>query len=102
MSKEKKLFEFLSLYKASLKDQEAVKKAAIKVEKTNGPILLISGDDDRVWPSKEMSEKIVERIKTNEFPFEYRHLCYECAGTHGCKTRIHALAKALLCFGRFS
>jgi len=42
--------------------------------------LLISSDDDRVWPSKEMSEKIVERLKKHEFSFKYQHLSYDGAG----------------------
>lgn len=75
-----KHLEFLPLYQASLKDEEAVEKAVIRVENIHGPILLISSDDDRVWPSKKMSEMIVGRLKEHEFPFKYQHLSYDGAG----------------------
>ena len=37
---------FTSLYLNSLSNIEAVERAAIPVEKTNGPVLLISAQDD--------------------------------------------------------
>ncbi|MBI5680963.1 MAG: acyl-CoA thioesterase/BAAT N-terminal domain-containing protein [Methanobacterium sp.] len=72
--------EFLPLYKASFENETAVQEAAINVEKIQGPVLLISSDDDRVWPSKEMSERITERLKSSEFPFKYEHLSFDGAG----------------------
>ncbi|MGZ7069994.1 MAG: acyl-CoA thioesterase/bile acid-CoA:amino acid N-acyltransferase family protein [Methanobacterium sp.] len=72
--------EYLPLYKASIKGKDAVEKATINIENINGPVLLISGSDDKVWPSKEMSEKIMERFKKFKFPHDYQHLNYEGAG----------------------
>jgi predicted esterase len=54
--------------------------AEISVEKIAGPILLVSGTDDQVWPSSTMSERIVEKLKKNSFPYEVRHLKFESAG----------------------
>ena len=57
-------------------------QAEIQVERINGPILLLSGKDDGVWPSSESAEKIVARLKRNHFQFAYESLVYEHAG-HG-------------------
>ncbi|MEO0900275.1 MAG: acyl-CoA thioester hydrolase/BAAT C-terminal domain-containing protein, partial [Bacteroidota bacterium] len=36
--------------------------AVIPVEKIAGPILLLSGRDDQVWPSATMSDMMEERL----------------------------------------
>ena len=68
------------LYLASLHDPELVDKATIPVEKINGPVLLISGSDDQVWPSSWLSERVMQRLKQCGHPYADRHLCYEGAG----------------------
>lgn len=69
-----------SLYVEGLKDTAVIEKAAIAVEKINGPVLLISGRDDQLWPSSIMSEMVIERLKKNNHRFRYEHLAYEGAG----------------------
>jgi dienelactone hydrolase len=54
--------------------------AAIAVEHTHGPILLIAGDDDGVWDSPGMTDAIVQRLKQAHFPFSYERLIYAHAG----------------------
>jgi dienelactone hydrolase len=54
----------------------------IPVEKINGAILLISGSDDEVWPSKAMADEIMARLRRNRFEYPFQHLTYEHAG-HG-------------------
>jgi dienelactone hydrolase len=54
--------------------------AAIPVERTRGPILVISGQDDSVWPSPIMTADIVDRLKHDHFPFEVERLNYPHAG----------------------
>jgi dienelactone hydrolase len=54
--------------------------AAIAVEHTHGPILLISGEDDGVWNSTEMANAVVARLKQTHFPYPYEHLKYPHAG----------------------
>jgi hypothetical protein len=58
----------------------SVDDGAIPVEKTNGAILMISGKDDRMWPSSMMSELVMKRLKTEGFSYTYRHLSYSGAG----------------------
>lgn len=55
-------------------------RAAIAVEHTRGPILLISGNDDGVWRSTEMSEAVVRRLKEEHFAYSYQALEYPHAG----------------------
>jgi len=55
-------------------------QSAIPVEQTRGPVLLISGDDDGVWPSSVMSNAIVNRLKNVHFPYPVQHLDYPHAG----------------------
>jgi len=54
--------------------------AAIAVEHTQGPILLISGENDGVWASTEMADAVVGRLKQAHFPYSYENLRYPHAG----------------------
>ena len=67
------------LYERSL-DEDAVAAGSIAEEKIEGPVLLISGTDDQVWPSTRLSEMVIERLEEHNHPFRYEHLRYEDAG----------------------
>ena len=68
------------LYLQSLTQKDAVEKATIEVEKIHGPLLLLSGDDDSIWPSGEMADAICDRLKEKGFRYKYEHLKYKDAG----------------------
>ncbi len=70
------------IYTLSLRQEEAVREAAIPVERIRGPVLLLSGRDDKIWPSTEMCEAIVARLKSQRFRHFYEHVAYDNAG-HG-------------------
>jgi dienelactone hydrolase len=70
----------LSIYRNSLKQQEAVKKALIPVNKIKGPVLLFSAADDGIWPSVEMSDMIMRSLKDQKFGYAYEHITYDNAG----------------------
>ncbi|HAA18947.1 MAG TPA: hypothetical protein DCP28_09340, partial [Cytophagales bacterium] len=53
---------------------------SIAVENIQCPILFISGEDDQTWPSAMMAERMMERLRTNDFAYEFRHLSYPNAG----------------------
>ena len=72
--------ETLTYWTEALLDSNAVKKAAIQVEKIRGPILLFSGLDDKVWPSAMMSDMIAHRLKISHFNFDVENIKYENAG----------------------
>ncbi len=69
-----------AFYEHALDDEAAVERASIAVEKIDGPVLLISGTDDRLWPSTRLSEMAIERLKAHDHPFAYEHVRYEGAG----------------------
>jgi dienelactone hydrolase len=54
--------------------------AIVPVERTAGPILLVSGDDDQMWPSARMGDQIMERLAAHAHPFRSRHCRYPGAG----------------------
>ncbi|MBN4058955.1 acyl-CoA thioesterase/BAAT N-terminal domain-containing protein [bacterium AH-315-J04] len=70
----------LELYHAGLKNKTAVANSTILVELTQGPILLISGKDDHMWPSSTMSDAVMSRLKKAKYAFHYEHLAYDEAG----------------------
>jgi dienelactone hydrolase len=72
--------EHRPLFEEALKNKSAVQRAMIAVEKIHGAVLLISGTDDRVWPSALMAERIVARLREHGHTFTHRHLSYENAG----------------------
>lgn len=72
--------ETLTYWKNGLLDSVAVSNASIKVENIKGPILLFSGVEDEVWPSAMMSDMIENRIKMNNFHFDFENIKYENAG----------------------
>src|SRR5262249_45382609 len=43
-------------------------------------ILLVSGDDDRMWPASRMGEQLMQRLAARAHPFRSRHLHYQNAG----------------------
>ena len=69
-----------AFYERALRDETAVAAARIPVERIEGPVLLISGTDDRLWPSTRLSEMAVGRLEANDRPFPHEHLRYEGAG----------------------
>jgi len=54
--------------------------AEIPVEQIRGPILLLSGGDDRLWPADWLAERVIARLKKHQHPFEAVHICYPDAG----------------------
>jgi hypothetical protein len=72
--------QYVEVYRLSLEQAEAVSKAAIKVENINGPILLLAGKADTMWPSDQMCKMIIKRLDENKFTHWYKLFSYENAG----------------------
>jgi dienelactone hydrolase len=68
------------LYLANLADAAAVEACGIPVERIGGPVLLISGEDDALWPSALMGEMALERLRRAAHPYPDAHLRYPGAG----------------------
>ncbi len=57
-----------------------IQRSRIPVEQLRAPLLLISGTEDRVWPSTEMADMIVSQLRGQSHPYEARHVTYEGLG----------------------
>jgi len=58
-------------------DLKEVQPYAIPVEEMSAAVLLLSGTKDKVWPSTEMSERIMKRLTSKNYQFPYEHISYE-------------------------
>ena len=76
----KKPVMFRNLFHSGLRNSKAIAEAAIPVERIRGPIMLISGGDDHLWPAAQMSEAIVTRLKQKHFAHRVEYLHYPHAG----------------------
>jgi len=66
--------DLLSAFSMMLENTEAVAHAEIEVERINGPILILSADDDEQWPATKMSEQLMERLKRKNFAHWHEHV----------------------------
>ncbi len=75
-----KPFAYTPFYLDAMKDTSAVEQATIAVENIKGPILLISGEDDQVWPATLLSNMVIERLEQCHHPYPYEHISYPGTG----------------------
>jgi hypothetical protein len=68
------------MFLKALPQAQSHPQAAIPVEKIGGPILLISGTDDGIWPSATFAGRIAERLKAANFKYNVENLVYPDAG----------------------
>ena len=73
-------FAVREIYERSLDHAAAPSAAFIPVERIGGPVLLVSGTDDLVWPSTRLCEMVMERLEDHRHPFAREHLRYDGAG----------------------
>lgn len=69
-----------SVFFEGLKDRALAERARIPVEQIAGPVLLISGRDDRAWPSSLYSRMVVSALRRSQHPYPVRHLDFDDAG----------------------
>jgi hypothetical protein len=65
---------------AGLNDADAVDAAMIAVEKCTGPVLLVSGGDDHVWPTARRCEMLTDRMASHGRRDRISHLHNPNAG----------------------
>jgi cholinesterase len=63
-----------------MQDPAALAGAEIAVERIGGPVLLLSGKDDQLWPSDLFASRVVERLRARHFTHPVEHYSYEDAG----------------------
>jgi dienelactone hydrolase len=67
-------------FEGALRDEAAISGAEIPVERAKGPILMVSGEDDAMWPSAPMGEIARRRAVSHGFAHDIHHLRYPDAG----------------------
>lgn len=70
----------LPIYERGLENTSAAEQAAIPVERATGPLLLVSGGDDNMWPANRMCEMVVARMRQHQRAEAVTHLNYPAAG----------------------
>jgi dienelactone hydrolase len=63
-----------------LSEVSANSGSEIPVDRINGPVLLLSGEQDAIWPAGLMAERIMARLKAGKFIYPFTHLPYPGAG----------------------
>jgi dienelactone hydrolase len=68
------------LFHAAMKVCARAEWPEIAVEKTRGPILMLSGSDDQMWPSLVLADIAAQRLLRRNFPHRFEHITYAGAG----------------------
>lgn len=68
----------VSGYRAAMRDDRAVARATIAVERINGPVMLVTGGDDRLAPRVDLADIAQARLAGHRWPVT--HLTYPDAG----------------------
>jgi pimeloyl-ACP methyl ester carboxylesterase len=94
-------------YLAAMRDPASVDRATIHVERIRGPVLLVSGKDDRLAPRFALAELARQRLASSHHPWPFAHLSYEDTGhtitppyvpaTEG--SLVHPVTKEVLALG---
>ncbi|MBX7067615.1 MAG: hypothetical protein K1X28_10335 [Parachlamydiales bacterium] len=84
-----------------MNDLEAFESSAIAVEKLKCPLLLISAEDDQMWPSAVFAGQIVDRLKKHKSPIDVSHFAYPSVGHAPSKgyAGLHPVLKRWFAYG---
>lgn len=61
-------------FETIMRDEAAMARAAIPVERINGPVLFVSAAQDEAWPSREMADAMMQRLEARGFQYPAEHL----------------------------
>lgn len=67
-------FNFRGMYLRGLKNTKALDNSIIPIEKSNGDILLISGENDKMWPSTIMCDSAIDRLNKFSYTKNFQHI----------------------------
>ncbi|MFQ5729140.1 MAG: acyl-CoA thioester hydrolase/BAAT C-terminal domain-containing protein [Waddliaceae bacterium] len=76
----RKTVDLVLIYLNKMQDTTSFEKAFIKVENIKCPVLLISGKDDRMWPSWIYGKLIMQRLDEVKSPIFREHISYDNVG----------------------
>ena len=69
--------EYVEMYRNSVTDPKIRERSMIRVESITAPILLVSGAQDRLWPSEQMGDAVEERLQEHGFDYPFVHMVLE-------------------------
>lgn len=72
----------------------------IEVERINGPILLVSGQKDEIWPSPDMAQRIVAQLLKAGFAHDVENIVYAGSGHYVLANSPATMARVLAFFHR--
>ena len=61
-------------FETMMRNTAAMDAAAIPVERINGPVYFVSASQDEEWPSREMADAMMKRLKDKKFGHVAEHL----------------------------
>ena len=64
----------------AIKNEAFLEKSRIPVERINGPVIMVSAEDDGCWPSQLFCEMIEERLTAHDHPWRVEHVRNPLAG----------------------
>jgi fermentation-respiration switch protein FrsA (DUF1100 family) len=64
----------------ALQDPDAVERARIRVERIDGPVMLLSATDDGSWPSSLYGKMVKDHLSANHHPYPVEHHDWEGGG----------------------
>ena len=76
--------ETVKVIEIALANEDEFKDAIIPVEHINGSVLLLSAKDDATWPSKYMSDVILNKLTDHGFKYHFEHFSFD-GGHHDTK-----------------
>jgi dienelactone hydrolase len=68
------------LFNQNLRDYGATGAIAIPVEKIAGPVLLLAGKDDQIWPSAAMAQRLMDRLHRFHHGYADESIAYDDVG----------------------
>lgn len=73
-------FPYAPEFRKILDDEQVRLEKSIPVENADGPILCISGVDDRMWDCAWGSDHVMNRLRAHNYPHHYEHLALRETG----------------------
>ncbi|URZ03131.1 acyl-CoA thioesterase/bile acid-CoA:amino acid N-acyltransferase family protein [Clostridium felsineum] len=77
----RKDINFSKIYDSNIKNFDKIKDYIMPIENINGPMLMVSGYSDSVWPSTKLCQLGMHRLNLKKFDFNHILLNYK-AGHH--------------------
>jgi dipeptidyl aminopeptidase/acylaminoacyl peptidase len=69
-------------HEMAMQNQQAYQQARIPVQQMQADVLFISGTADELWPSSEMSDRMMLTLQKHHYPYRYQHMKI-VGGGHG-------------------